>query len=115
MRRHDKIFIPFIDGTLDYDCRECGYSCCRMGTMVLNDKAKKVLLKKHPFLKYFFYTKSDKLYTIMKYPRCWFFERDGTCYIQKKYGYSCKPIDGRLHPFYMAECGDEHVILTEGC
>ena len=109
------IFIPFIDGLLSYDCRKCGWSCCQSGNLIMNVKEKTRLLPTYPFLKYFFTGETGKTYAARKYPRCWFLESNGLCHIQKKYGYSYKPFICRLHPFYIAKCKDEYIIVPEIC
>lgn len=113
-RSKKKISIPFIDGLLNYDCRECGYSCCQMGNLIMNAKEKRLLLQKYPYLRYFFINQTKKTYEVKKYPRCWFLESNGLCYIQKKYGYSSKPLVCRLHPFYVIRCNDEYIVALEG-
>lgn len=110
-----KIFIPFIEGILNYNCRECGYSCCQNGLIMMNAKEKKILLQKYPYLRYFFVKETKKTYCLTKYRRCWFLENNGLCYIQKKYGYPSKPFICRLHPFYIARCNDEYVVLPNEC
>ena len=110
-----KILIPFIDGLLNYDCRECGYSCCQMGNLLMNAKEKGLLLQKYPYLRYFFVHETKKIYNVRKYPRCWFLESNGLCYIQTKYGYSSKPLLCRLHPFRIIRCNDEYVMALERC
>lgn len=110
-----KIFVPFIDGILNYDCRECGYSCCKYGAITLKEKEKKILLKEHAYLRYFFSQRTNKLYTLTKYPDCWFLENSGLCHIQKKYGYGHKPLICRVHPFYIARCRGEYIVLLDGC
>lgn len=112
MENRPKIFIPFIDGMLNFDCQECGYSCCQAGgNLLMNAKEKRLLIQKYPHLRYFFVNKTKKIYTVRKYPRCWFLESNGLCYIQKEYGYSSKPLICRLHPFYIARCVDKYVVL----
>ena len=110
-----KIFIPFIEGLLSYDCRECGWSCCQSGNLIMNIKERKRMLQNHPSLKYFFTRETSKTYGVRKYPRCWFLENSGLCHIQKEFGYAYKPFICRLHPFYIARCKDEYFVLPEIC
>lgn len=115
MKNKKKIFIPFIDGMLNYDCRDCGYFCCQTGFIILNAREKKTLLQKYPALRYFFVKEAGKTYWLKKYRRCWFLERDGLCHIQKKCGYSSKPFICRLHPFNAARCAGAYVVLLDIC
>lgn len=115
MKNRRKIFVPFIDGILKYDCRECGYGCCQSGFIVMNAKEKRILLQDHPSLRYFYVRKTKKTYVLRKYPRCWFLENSGLCYVQKKYGYSSKPFICRLHPFYIVRCESEYVVVPRTC
>lgn len=109
------IFIPFIDGLLSYNCKDCGYDCCQMGNLIMNIKEKIKLIKMYPYLRYFFYRETNKAYGLRKYPRCWFLENNGLCSIQKEFGYSYKPFICRLHPFYIARCKDEYIVMTDSC
>ena len=115
MTKRQKIFIPFIDGLLNYNCQECGYVCCQDGTIIMNIKEKMKLLQTYPILRYCFSSETKKTYAIRKYTRCWFLEKNGLCYIQKKYGYSYKPFVCRSHPFYIAKCKDEYVMIIDLC
>lgn len=115
MKNIIKIFIPFMEGILNYDCRECGYACCERGYLVMNTREKKMLLKNYPSLRYFFVRETEKTYQLTKYMKCWFIENSGLCSIQKKYGYSSKPLICRLHPFYLYRCNDEYVAISENC
>ena len=116
MENKGKIFIPFIDGILNFDCQECGSVCCQMrGLIIMNPNEKKMLLQKYPYLRYFFVEETKKTYTLERYPRCWFLESSGLCHIQTKYGYSSKPFVCRLQPFYIARCADEYVVVIKEC
>lgn len=116
MKNKGKIFVPFIDGTLNYDCGQCGYDCCQeAGWIVVNTKEKQMLLQRYPFLRYFLVKETKTTHWIRRVSECWFLESSGLCYIQKKYGYSSKPFMCRLHPFYVARCRDEYVVLPEMC
>jgi Fe-S-cluster containining protein len=113
--KKDKIFIPFSDGRLDYDCRECGAGCCQGGMITANEKERKILLDEYPSIKYFSAGERNGMYMVQKYPSCWFLDQDLDCGIQHKYGYSLKPFICRLHPFYVARCGQEYVVIPSGC
>lgn len=116
MENKKKIFIPFIDGMLNYDCQECNALCCKQnGYIIMNAKDKKMLLQKYPSLRYFFVKETKKLYWIFRYSECWFLESDGLCYIQKKYGYSSKPFICGVAPFYVVKYADEYVVITKEC
>lgn len=110
-----KIFIPFIEGTLNYDCRECGYFCCQNGLITMNPSEKGTLLQKYPYLKYFCHERTKKKYAVKKFTRCWFLKTNGLCYIHEKYGYSSKPFQCRLHPFYVVRCRDEYIVIRSMC
>lgn len=110
-----RIFVPFHDGLLDYDCRECGEGCCQSGNIVANEGEKRILLQEYPFIKFFFAGEENNRYTFHKHQQCWFLESNGFCEIQRKHGYSIKPFICRLHPFYIARCGDEYVVIPSGC
>jgi len=109
-----KIFIPFLDGLLSYDCAKCAYSCCRSGNLIIDFK-KNVLLERNPYLRYFFASKKRSFYRTKRYGRCWFLKENGLCGIQTKCGYSAKPFICKLHPFYPLKCCDEYIVVIEDC
>lgn len=116
MKLRKKIFIPFIDGMLNYDCRECRNPCCsQSGLIIMNTREKRRLLLKYPFLRYFFVKETGKTYWVKRDPPCWFLEKDGLCHIQKRFGYSFKPFVCRLHPVHFARCAGEYVALLDDC
>jgi len=82
---------------------------------VANEGEKRILLQEYPFIKFFFAGEENNRYTFHKHPQCWFLENNGLCEIQRKHGYSIKPFICRLHPFYIARCGDEYVVIPSGC
>ncbi|MFC1804984.1 hypothetical protein ACFLZ3_04070 [Candidatus Omnitrophota bacterium] len=110
MKKIAKIFIPFLDGLLNYDCKHCDYNCCYSGSIIMNNREKKKIFSGYPYLRHFFTKKTDKLYALHKYNICWFV-KDGLCQIQKKYGYRYKPFVCRLDPFYVYRCNDEYVAM----
>ena len=115
MKNRVDIYIPFLDGLLNYDCKECGYGCCQSGNIILNIKEKRKLLKKYQFLRYFSTQETNQTYGIRKYPRCWFLGNNGLCSIQKEHGYSYKPFICKLCPFYVAKCNVGYVVVPEIC
>ena len=115
MRRKNKIFIPFLEGTLTHNCQECGYDCCATGSLIMNAGEQRKLLREYPSLRYFFFRKIGEKYTVRKSGRCWFLKNNGLCHIQEKYGYSSKPFICRIHPFYVSKCGDEYIVDPQLC
>lgn len=115
-KKRDKIFIPFIEGLLNYDCTKCAHSCCRGGNLIINS-GQKMLLENNPCLRYFFAEKNKGTYTYRakRYGRCWFHRDNGSCGIQATHGYSAKPFICRLHPFYPVRCGNEYVVVIADC
>lgn len=116
MRKY-KIYIPFLEGLINQDCQACGSCCCKHGDIItLAAQDKKIFQGEHPSAKYFFLKKkNNNLYTLKIYQPCFSLDKDGLCSIQKHYGYSRKPFGCRLHPFYVARCQGEYVIIPFGC
>jgi len=110
-----KIFIPFIDGLINYDCKACGYHCCKHGCVGVNAREKRIVLNKFPFLKYSLVEKENKLYFMRKFQGCLFLEKDGYCSIQKDHSYAVKPFVCRIHPFYLAPCRGEYMVMPSFC
>ena len=110
-----KVFIPFADGLLNYDCNECGRDCCQEGAIIMNSGEKVSLLKEFPHLKHFLTKDTGKVYRVSKYQKCWFLEADGSCHIHNKYGHSSKPLGCRMHPFFVVRCHDEYIVLVDDC
>ena len=109
------LFIPFLDGLIDFDCGPCGGRCCQGGYIVASDQERAFLLQEHPAIRFFWAGEQHTLFRYKKYPGCWFLTGDGGCEIQRKHGYPSKPFVCRLHPFYVARCGDDHVVVPSGC
>ena len=112
------IFVPFHEGWLDYDCQECGAGCCcEPGFIVATEQETHILIQEHPFIKYF--AKSEQRTTTHTFfrptPYCWFLEHSGLCTIEQMNGYSLKPFICRLHPFYVARCGNDNIVIPSGC
>jgi Fe-S-cluster containining protein len=110
-----KIFIPFLDGILDYDCQACGNDCCGAGNLVVSKKEKDILLKEYPLLDFFLDNTGDNVWTYRKYPDCWFLDDRAFCRIESGAGYFLKPIICRLHPFYISAGRNEYVVIPSGC
>ena len=108
------IFVPFHDGLLDFDCRECS-ACCQAGNIVATGSEKDILIQENPCIRFFAADGQGNQFVFHKHPRCWFLESDGRCEIQRKHGYALKPFICRLHPFYVAKCLDENVVIPSGC
>ena len=115
MQSKTKIFIPFLEGTLNYNCKECGYQCCKGGAIKLNAKQKAMILHDYPFLKYFFLEETKETYRLRIHPKCWFLNNNGACDIEQKHGYHSKPFVCRLFPFYVHRCKNEHIVIPSGC
>jgi Fe-S-cluster containining protein len=111
----ERIYIPFLDGILDYNCRECGYFCCQSGDIIATPKEKNILLREFPALGFFYREEKNNKTTFKKFPRCWFLRTDGSCLIHRKFGYAAKPFICRLHPFYVARCAGEYAVIPFGC
>jgi len=111
------IFIPFIEGNLNCECRTCNYNCCRKGGIALNIEEKEILFKRSPFLKYGFLERGKRKneYILCRYSTCYLLESNGLCSYQKKYGYFSKPFTCRIHPFYVNKCQDGYVVIPQGC
>lgn len=114
-KQQDLLFLPFFEDLIDYDCAECGSRCCESGIITATVREAKILIKEFPFMNYFLLGKKKDRSEFNKYPRCWFLEPSGICEIQRKYGYSNKPFICRLHPFYVAKCGEVYVVTPIGC
>ncbi len=112
---HEKVFIPFSDGSLRYDCHDCRSICCLNGNLVMSADEQRRLLRLYPHLRFFFTRGTKKTYGIRKYPRCWFLEDSGLCSIQRESGYSCKPFICRMHPIYIGKCKDGYIAIPDGC
>jgi len=105
-----KIFIPFIPGTLQYDCGQCQSSCCKYGILALTNNEWKNAEKNKHFIKYFTVGFDKSIHAISKYSRCWFLEENGLCSIEKKFGYKKKPLFCKAFPFKVVKCGEEYFI-----
>jgi Fe-S-cluster containining protein len=109
------LFIPFLDGLVDFDCAPCGGRCCQGGFIAASDHERAILLQEHPTIRFFSTGEENALFRYRKYPACWFLQGDGRCEIHGKHGYGAKPFVCRLHPFYVARCAADHVVVPSGC
>jgi Fe-S-cluster containining protein len=109
------LYIPFFEDLIDFDCVECGMRCCESGLIAATKKEAEILVREYPFMNFFLNKKEYRRLNFEKYPRCWFLEKNGLCEIQRKYGYSLKPFICRLHPFYVAKCGESYIVTPSGC
>ena len=109
------LFIPFLDGLIDFDCAPCGGGCCQGGYIAASEHERAYLLREHPAIRFFATQETGSLSRYRKYPGCWFLEEDGRCEIHRKHGCGAKPFVCRLHPFYVARCADGHVVVPSGC
>lgn len=106
-----KIFIPFLDRVLDYDCRKCSLLCCSRGPAVsITKKEKDFLLKRYSTLKPFIIRGDEKKWKLNQYGHCFFLEKNGMCFIQKRHGYLQKPFACRSVPFFLIKCRSEYVV-----
>ena len=109
-----KVFKPFIDGIIKYDCRKCRTACCiEERTIPFDRRLWKMLIKDFPFYKYFAYNIENRkkpFRHVIGKAACRFLDKDGRCFIQKRYGYKFKPLQCRAHPYYLYKCNDEYVI-----
>jgi Fe-S-cluster containining protein len=115
------IFVPFLDGLVDYDCRLCGARCCQTGggLLVATPEESRVLKEKFPGLGLFFLktheAENGPMDIYRKYAPCWFLDGDGLCRIEKEHGLSAKPFACRHHPFYVMRGGGAYVVAGKGC
>jgi len=118
-----KIFFPFLEGALEYDCNDCTAPCCFGSNLIMTKREWGRLSKASPSLKYlvkskFANTKRDFFITATNLSYCCFFDRERKiCSIQKKRGYELKPLACRAEPFYVLKCGDVGVVslTTQSC
>jgi len=105
-----KLFIPFMNGSLEYDCAKCGGACCKYGILPMTSNEASILFKEEPLLKYFVYSKDNEFVSCSKYSKCWFLDQKGACLIEKKRGYINKPLFCKAYPFKVIKCGKEYYI-----
>jgi Fe-S-cluster containining protein len=111
------LYIPFLDGRIGYDCRACGSKCCRLGYLIMTDRERDAIVRRHPRLTLFYGTERGGCRAYLKLdPRCWFLSPQGMCGIEETMGREAKPLGCRAHPIYFAHYGDLTVTaLAPGC
>jgi len=119
-----KIFKPFIDGIVKYDCKKCEGDCCR-GTIALRltTRKKRILINHFPFLRYLFLRflqsqtgrRESELFYFPKYSGCILLDNKNLCSLHKELGYQQKALICRLYPYYTytSKVRDEYVIIPD--
>jgi hypothetical protein len=108
-----RVYVPFLDGTIGYDCATCQSRCCRAGYIGARTDEKRFLLEQHPGLATF-EAGSRGNYTIFKksQPSCWFLQTDGLCSLETRFGRDRKPHVCRSHPIYLTPLPTQRIVLT---
>jgi len=97
-----RVYFPFADGLLAYNCPECGYRCCK-GAGFAATPSELVTLKRHyPTLTYFTQVAqkaSEPLVQLMNFsPQCFFLRGDGYCDVHVQHGREAKPFVCKTFP-----------------
>ena len=81
----------------------------------MSARQRQELLGAYPYFKYLAAQRMKKAYRFRRNGRCWFLGQKGECSIEKRFGYSSKPLMCRVYPFNVAPCNKEYVIVPEIC
>ena len=104
-----KIYFPFPNKKIAYDCISCEATCCHVNNfLLLNDIQKDNVLKKEPILKNFIRQNNNVNY-LYSGKKCWFLE-DGICSLHKDYGSTNKPISCQIYPLKFRKLNEELII-----
>lgn len=104
-----KIYFPFPDKKITYDCKSCEATCCHVNNfLLLNDVQKDKVLNKEPMLKNFIRQNNNMNY-LYSGKKCWFLE-DGICNLHKEYGSNYKPISCQIYPIKFRKINEKLII-----
>ena len=100
----EKFYFPIPDNRIAYDCRACGYKCCKGGGFSIAGPEIDALFRLKPELRPFAYTEQgelgiqNKLALINFSQGCFLLRKDGSCEVEKSLGRTLKPWVCRLYP-----------------
>jgi Fe-S-cluster containining protein len=115
---HEKlrIYFPFADGSLAYNCVECGFKCCKGHGFGATASEYDWLVARYPTMAYFTGPRDSRehksLPLLNMAPRCYFQAGDGLCNIQVEHGREHKPIVCRTFPFNVYYRFKDTLIVT---
>lgn len=115
MSKDINIYNSFINNIFSYDCAGCdirGECCKHPGNIGMDAENRDFLLKRYPYLRYFISSQENgKILYSRSRNGCWFLDKDGLCFIQKKYGEKNKPMMCRQDPLYPIFIDNKHIIF----
>lgn len=105
------LFVP--DNVFNYRCAGCGLCCKGNGIQMDMEREGKLLLKRHPQLRYFF-LRGERYETYNNlHGDCWFFESDsGLCQIERELGRAEKPWYCQLFPYDVLGVRDGRLLMS---
>ncbi len=106
-----RLYVPFLDDAIGYDCGRCGGSCCREGRILCTEDEAAAIRATHPALELFRETDTPAGSALSGYgklhPACFFLEAQGRCRVQ-----ATKPLLCRAHPLYLTVFAEQGVAIA---
>lgn len=97
-----RIYLPFPDGAIAYNCPQCGYRCCKGEGIGATPEEFTQLRDRYPTLAYFAAPRRDTTKRSLRLanfqPQCFFLGASGLCDIHANHGRHLKPVSCRSFP-----------------
>jgi hypothetical protein len=102
LRDRYRVYFPFVDGLLAYNCPKCGYRCCKGAGFAATPSEFVTLRRHYPSLAYFTSVAqkaAEPLVQLMNFsPQCFFLRGDGLCDVHAQHGRAAKPFVCKSFP-----------------
>jgi hypothetical protein len=102
LKERYRVYFPFVDGLLAYNCARCGYRCCKGASFAATPSEFVTLRKHYPALAYFTqvaHKATEPLVQLVNFgPQCFFLGDDGRCDVHARHGRAAKPFVCKSFP-----------------
>jgi Fe-S-cluster containining protein len=102
LKERYRVYFPFVDGLLAYNCPKCGYRCCKGAGFAATPSEFVTLRKHYPALAYFSSVAqkaTEPLVQMVNFsPQCFFLRDDGLCDVHAQHGRAAKPFVCKSFP-----------------
>ena len=102
LKERYRVYFPFADGLLAYNCPKCGYRCCKGAGFAATPSEFVTLRRHYPALAYFTAVAqkaAEPLVQLVNFsPQCFFLRGDGLCDVHVQHGRDAKPFVCKSFP-----------------
>jgi hypothetical protein len=102
LKERYRVYFPFVDGLLAYNCPKCGFRCCKGAGFAATPSEFVTLRRHYPALAYFTSVAqktTEPLVQLINFgPQCFFLADDGRCDVHARHGRAAKPFVCKSFP-----------------